>query len=106
MDKDKSVFYLRICAFCCIGMLAVLVVCAVLLVPEAQNALRQLGAQVLDVMDDLGRTVPVTPLPAEHTPPLIQPEHLLPDGLPLRPVVKPGLPPRLDQPHQLVEPGG
>ena len=37
MDKDKSVFYLRICAFCCIGMLAVLVVCAV---PEAQNALR------------------------------------------------------------------
>ena len=40
MDKDKSVFYLRICAFCCIGMLAVLVVCAVLLVPEAQNALR------------------------------------------------------------------
>lgn len=40
MDKDKSVFYLRICAFCCIGMLAVLVVSAVLLVPEAQNALR------------------------------------------------------------------
>ena len=71
---------------------------------DAQGQVRPVP-QVLDVVDDPGRPVPVALLPAEHTLPLVQPEHILPKRLPLRPAVKQVFPACLDEAEQLVEPG-
>ena len=51
MNDPKSLFWLRICAVCCAGLLALAVVCAALLIPQAQQAIQAVTAIAENLKD-------------------------------------------------------
>ncbi len=51
MNDPKSLFCLRVCAVCCAGLLALAVVCAVLLIPQAQQAMQAITATAENLKD-------------------------------------------------------